>query len=281
MPAQAALASVAGGALERRAAGSHVEPRRHGLPHAQLRRVRSVPAASRTYQLARRPPLTPWLSMSSACVGVGRPAYVDPFHEKGGCGHCSLRSPSPYCDTEVMPPNDDVLLHCVINARAKACCHLPPSVWGRNLLIFLFVTGTLYVGGGLAYNIKYRGRGMSKESLPNYEAWVQLYGLTLDGWAFTRMRVKRSKAAYLTRKLLGIKGGGGYKPIPGQATRISAAASSNGSVTTAASGNASPDSGSTAKGKTPAAAQEESDEDMFGRDTSSSSDSDSDDSILE
>ena len=169
----------------------------------------------------------------------------------------------------------------MINARASACCQPPASTWGLSLLLFLFIGGTLYAGGGLAYNVKSKGAPVAKESLPQYELWIALYGLTLDGCAFTTTRIMRSKAAHLTRKLLRLPPpvASGYAKLgaastPGELSPAAAGGSGAGTVTQTEVGS----KGMVGAGAWAKTTGEE--EDMFGQDSSSSS-SDDDSDLVE
>jgi hypothetical protein len=68
------------------------------------------------------------------------------------------------------------------------------STWGVVFLGLFVGVVLLYVGLGVAYNIKVHGHGtkgkrLTKAVLPNVEFWVELYGLLLDGVVFSRTRV--------------------------------------------------------------------------------------------
>ena len=164
----------------------------------------------------------------------------------------------------------------MINARASACCQPPASTWGLSLLLFLFIGGTLYAGGGLAYNVKSKGAPVAKESLPQYELWIALYGLTLDGCAFTTTRIMRSKAAHLTRKLLRLP-----PPVASGYAKLGAA-STPGELSPAAAGGGG--AGTVTQGMVEAGAWAkttgEEEDNMFGEDSSSSS-SDDDSDLVE
>jgi len=66
--------------------------------------------------------------------------------------------------------------------------------WGSLFLILLSVAIVVYVGGGLAYNIKVKEMEPGVDAIMHLEYWKQLPGLVKDGCDFS---YKHTKAAYV------------------------------------------------------------------------------------
>ena len=66
----------------------------------------------------------------------------------------------------------------------------PESNWGLGFIIALLVATTVYVGGGLAYNVKTQGMPPGFQAMPHKEVWVELAGLVVDGGVFAKALVQ-------------------------------------------------------------------------------------------
>jgi len=132
-----------------------------------------TPVANTAFQLAT-PGSTTWggLKIGSAMSGGA-----------GGYGPTCPAGDS--CCLEAMP--------CV------APCTLPSS-FGFTFIIFLAVSTTLYVFGGVAYNHKVKGEDLSKTNLPkllpHVEYWKAFGGLVSDGCAFSKVQAAEKMKAY-------------------------------------------------------------------------------------
>eukprot|EP00035_Acanthoeca_spectabilis_P021266 m.437246 g.437246 ORF g.437246 m.437246 type:complete len:272 (+) comp18087_c0_seq1:91-906(+) len=106
-------------------------------------------------------------------------------------------------DTPVPVMIDDNYWDCyvkIILRTNQMCVQAPPG--GQNggvseeeedigmiLCVVFFVAVFVYIGGGMAYNIKVKG--MDKyEAVPNKEFWQSMPGLISDGFEFTKNNVK-------------------------------------------------------------------------------------------
>jgi hypothetical protein len=189
-----------------------------------------------------------------------------------------------YCTASALPPDDSITLGCVLKSSATECCEPSAFGWGWTFILLIFLSGGLYVGGGIAYEVKTTGATPGVEALPHREHWQNVYALVQDGVAFSKRRVLQSRAAGLITKVTGHKfgGAGAYSPLP----KSESAAPAQRLATDGAPGTAADTTGD---GKGPAAdwaAATGDEKDMFGGGGSSSSSgsesgSDTDDEIIE
>ncbi|EFA79252.1 hypothetical protein PPL_07670 [Heterostelium album PN500] len=76
-------------------------------------------------------------------------------------------------------------------------CKLPPPLKTHNgigggwiFIIVLFSCSTVYIAGGLIYNVQVKGEPLSANALPNYNAWMSLSGYVKDGGLFIVSKVR-------------------------------------------------------------------------------------------
>ena len=91
------------------------------------------------------------------------------------------------------------------------------SSWGWNFILVLFVGAVLYVGSGVAYMHKVRGKPIGgiqqlREALPHQEQWISGYGLVQDGAMFTYKRIQQARG-------LETAGDGKYESLPNAGKR--------------------------------------------------------------
>ena len=208
-----------------------------------------------------------------------------PDKEKGGCRLCKL-SPTGvggvYCTASALPPDDSVTLNCVLKSSATECCEPPEFGWGWTFILLVVLSGGLYAGGGIAFNVKTAGATPGWEALPHQEHWQNIHALVQDGVAFSKRRALQSRAAALVTKLTGHKLGGpaAYSALPKVAAPTTGLATSG-----AAGGPEGAASGGSGTAVDWAAATGD-EQDMFAGGSSSSgsgssSGSDTDDEIIE
>ena len=106
---------------------------------------------------------------------------------QGGAGGYGRTCPAgDSCCLEAMP--------CVAPS-----CTLPSSL-GWTFTIFITVSTTLYVFGGVAYNHKVKGEDLTKTNLPkllpHVDHWKAFGGLVSDGFAFSKVQAAEKMAAY-------------------------------------------------------------------------------------
>ena len=81
-----------------------------------------------------------------------------------------------------------------VKLRGQAACgyvYTLPLSWGSISLILFFVFVALYLGAGITYNVKVRGR-QGLDMIPQLEYWKELPGLVKDGCVFSWQQAQKA-----------------------------------------------------------------------------------------
>jgi hypothetical protein len=114
-----------------------------------------------------------WAAANSSCKS---------WFFRGNDKQCMLKGCTSYaeCLGQVTPTED-------YTSGLGPC--LAPA-WGWPIVIVLLVASTLYVGGGLVYNVRAKGMAPGPEALPHLDFWHEVRALVEDGASFTATRLK-------------------------------------------------------------------------------------------
>ena len=117
----------------------------------------------------------------------------------------TIRSPNP------RPADSCVGQDCCLTALPCVAPCVPPSAWGWTFIVLLAVSSALYIGLGMAYNVKVHGMKPTIQALPHPEQWRALLGLVADGVGYSSYQL----GAFIESYQGGDFGGGdfGYTPV--------------------------------------------------------------------
>jgi len=88
---------------------------------------------------------------------------------------------------------EDPRCHFKVEVHTSLACPPSDEDWGWTFITISLVVVLVYVGGGMAWNIKQRGL-QGTEAIPNIELWHQVPGLVKDGCVFTKTWVMEKYA---------------------------------------------------------------------------------------
>jgi len=99
---------------------------------------------------------------------------------------CAPHLPTPTFSASQDSSQSDGTSYTITVRGANSCgvVWVRPLSWGSLSLIFLLVGATLYLAGGVGYNVKV-GKKQGKDAIPQLRYWRQLPGLVKDGCAFS------------------------------------------------------------------------------------------------